>query len=82
MAKAKTIRRLTVRLLSKEGPKTTTEIYEYINESSRWGCTMNSLGNVLTRCPEISKHGFHAVGRGDGDFSDAGCRNIIWGLTE
>ncbi len=39
-------------------PRTTTEILEYINTTTRHGTTSNQLGNVLSKDKDIVKVGY------------------------
>jgi hypothetical protein len=43
--------------LNEEGPKTTTELYEAINNHFRHGCTSQCLGNLLAKSPDFKKLG-------------------------
>jgi len=42
----------------RKGPKSTAEILEYINTTSRHGTTTQQLGNVLAKDKDIVKLGF------------------------
>ena len=42
----------------KHGPKSTAEILEYINTTSRHGTTTQQLGNVLAKDRDIAKVGY------------------------
>jgi hypothetical protein len=42
----------------KAGPKSTAEILEYINTTSRHGTTTQQLGNILSKDKDIVKVGY------------------------
>jgi len=44
--------------LYEEGPRSTTEILEYCNTTSRHGTTTQQLGNVLSKDGDIYKVGY------------------------
>ena len=55
----KTMRiRARVKQYLSNGPKTTTEILEHINETTRHGTTTQQLGNVLSKDKDITKVGY------------------------
>lgn len=55
MARTQRLRNQVVKLLAEHGTLHTRAIYEHINSKSRWGTTMNQLGNILARDPRIEK---------------------------
>jgi len=50
--------RLKIKKFLANGPKSTTEILEYINTTSRHGTTSQQLGNVLSKDKDIVKVGY------------------------
>lgn len=55
----KTLRlRQKVKDYLKRGPKSTAEILEHINTTSRHGTTTQQLGNILSKDKEIVKVGY------------------------
>ena len=69
------VRKLIIELLEHEGEMSTTEIYDFVNRVNCHGVTMNQLGNVLSRAPEIEK-----VGMVNHSVNNDRRRAIIWGL--
>ena len=55
MGRTARIREQIVKLLEKEGKCHTRRIYEHVNDSSRWGATMNQIGNVLAKDKRFRK---------------------------
>jgi predicted transcriptional regulator len=49
MARTKRMRAAIVKLLEAEGKCNTRRIYDHVNNSSKWGATMNQIGNVLAK---------------------------------
>ena len=62
----------------KAGPKSTAEILEFVNTTSRHGTTTQQLGNILSKDKDIRKIGYvRRIG------SRYGSYNICeWALTE
>lgn len=55
--KTKRVAGYLVEELVKDGPLSTTELLERMNERIKMGTTMNSLGNVLSKCPAFVQTG-------------------------
>ena len=55
MGRTARIRQQIVKLLEKEGKCHTRRIYEHVNDSSRWGATMNQISNVLSKDKRFRK---------------------------
>lgn len=51
------IRQFIVKTLNNDGPKSTPELYEAINEHFKHGCTVNCLSNLLAKDPQFEKKG-------------------------
>jgi hypothetical protein len=66
---------LILEILEDEGPMSTCEIYDFVCKVNYHGCTMNQLGNVLSRAKEIER-----VGRVNKSILGDRRRAIIWGL--
>lgn len=49
MSRTKRMREQIVKLLQAEGKCNTRRVYEHVNDSSKWGATMNQIGNVLAK---------------------------------
>lgn len=46
-------RQVIIDYLKENGEATTTELYDHLNATSRYGITKNALGNILGKHPEI-----------------------------
>jgi len=44
--------------LREQGASITTDVFDYVNENHAYGVSMNKLGNLLTKDPDIVKVGF------------------------
>ena len=51
------IRNYIVKKITEEGPQSTTDLYDAINDHFRHGTTTNSLSNILAKDPQFEKHG-------------------------
>jgi len=70
------LRKFVNEILEENGPMTTGEILDAFNEHSKFGTTMQGLGNVLSKCPEFVQVGFiGTIGR-------SRVRNAVWNMTE
>ena len=71
----KKTKEVIVDLLKEEGEMGTTEIYEMVCTILYHGVTMNQLGNLLSRSPQIEKAGFVSFTRNGLRF-----RERVWRL--
>jgi len=51
------IRNYIVKKITEEGPQSTTDLYDAINDHFRHGTTTNSLSNILAKDPQFEKQG-------------------------
>lgn len=51
------LRKRIARFLEKKQEASTREIYDHVNESTKWGVTMAGLANVLAKDSEFVKSG-------------------------
>ena len=65
--------------LLKDGSKNTSEIYTYLNDNTRHGVSMNQLGNILAKAPEIKKTGLQRVLK---EIQTGSHENAIWTLND
>jgi hypothetical protein len=70
------LRKFVNEILDENGPMTTGEILDAYNQHSKFGTTMQQLGNVLSKCPEFIQVDFiETIGR-------ARVRNAVWDMKE
>ena len=70
------LRKFVNEILHENGPMTTGEILHAYNEHSKFGTTMQSLGNVLSKCPEFVQVDYiGTIGR-------SRVRNAVWDRME
>jgi len=55
------IRQFIAKTINTNGPKSTPELYEAINEHFTHGCTVNCLSNILAKDPQFEKSGITDV---------------------
>ena len=54
----KNLRWMIKTYLREQGASITTDVFDYVNENHAYGVSMNKLGNLLTKDPDIVKVGF------------------------
>lgn len=46
-----------LKFLRENGESTTRCVYEHVNSSTKWGASVNAVGQILSRNPEIEEVG-------------------------
>lgn len=75
------LRRYIVKALEELEEATTGEIVQHVCRSYKWGVSMPSVGNLLTRLPEFQKVGF-VNGTQEDPMSGIRVRQVIWRLVD
>ena len=70
----KNLRWMIKTYLREQGESITTDVFDYVNENHAYGVSMNKLGNLLTKDPDIVKVGFFAVASSGRNRK----RNCVW----
>ena len=70
----KNIRWMIKTYLREQGESITTDVFDYVNANHAYGVSMNKLGNLLTKDPDIVKVGFFAVAASGPNRK----RNCVW----
>ena len=78
MGRTGRLRNAVEKLLRKKIEANTAEIHEHINRIYKWGCSMNTLTNILAKDPRFVKIGYvQSQQLGGGRY-----RLCNWSLTE